>query len=155
MRREKGAKTETRHEVSPSGAPWPDLFRPSTAYSVRSRGKTWTPRTSPGAGSLLLFLLYAFDDAQVAIGAVAEHLQRFLVPRAVMRRGGVIDAVELDDDDPLQQPRLIRFDGSAARQKAPAGGLDCRTGKLGIPGQRVGVRDRTIRRHPIGFRHSS
>src|SRR5438477_5164565 len=49
MRREKRAETETRHEVSPSVAPWPDLFRPSTSYSVRSRRKTWTPATSPGA----------------------------------------------------------------------------------------------------------
>src|ERR1043166_3519861 len=91
--------------------------RPSTPLFRALAQKDVDPGTNPGRGSPLLFLLYAFDDAQVAIGTLAEHLQRFLVARAVMRRGRLVDAVELDDDDPLQQPRLIRFDGSAARQK--------------------------------------
>src|SRR5215469_13637571 len=49
----------------------------------------------------------AFDDAHVAVGAIAEHAQRFLVARAVMRGLGRGDAVELDDHGALQKAGLV------------------------------------------------
>src|SRR5580704_16934739 len=89
-------------------------------------------------------LLDAFDDPQVAIGALAENLERFLVRRAVMGSRRLLDTIELDDHDTLDHPGLISLGRRPARQKAPSGRLDRRTGELGITGQRLGARNRTI-----------
>src|SRR6516225_5642664 len=43
-------------------------------------------------------LVDALDDPQVAVGPLAEGLERFLVPGAVMGGRGLLDAVELDDN---------------------------------------------------------
>ena len=72
-----------------------------------------------------------------------------------MRGGRLLDAVELDDDDALQDPGLVCLSRGAASQKSPAGGCDRRPGKLGISGQRFWIRNRTIRRYPIGLCHCS
>src|SRR5204863_1756788 len=70
-----------------------------------------------------------------------------------MRGGGLLDAVEFDDDDALQEPGLIGFRRRAPRQKPPASRLDRRTGELGVARQSVGIRDRTIGRYPVGLGH--
>src|SRR5215469_12609186 len=61
--------------------------------------------------------LDALDDAQIAIGALAKNFQRLLVSRAVMRRGRLLDAVEFDNDDTLQETRLISFRGIPTREE--------------------------------------
>src|SRR6516164_5339734 len=98
-------------------------------------------------------LLHALDDPQVTIRTLAESLQRFLIARAVMGGRRFLDAVELDDDGALEKAGLVGLGRRSARQKPPAGSLDRRAGELGVAGQRIRVRNRTIRRHPIRLCH--
>src|SRR5437764_1384069 len=97
--------------------------------------------------------LYAFDDTQIAIGALAERFQRFLIAGAVMRRDRLLNAVELNDDDALQESRLVGFRRVPSRKKPPASCLNRRTGKLGVAGQRVRIRDRAVGCYPISLGH--
>src|SRR5262245_26770681 len=78
--------------------------------------------------------LHALDDPQIALGAVAEKLQRGLVGLAVVSRNGTLHAVEFDNDDTLGNPQFVSLRGCAAREKAPTGGLDRRPRLLGICG---------------------
>ncbi len=87
---------------------------------------------------------HAFDDADVALGAAAQRLQRRLVARAVMRRGRLLHAVELDHDDAFGEALFIDLGGVAARQEASAAALDRRPGELGVFRQSVVVLDGAI-----------
>src|SRR5208282_4896185 len=84
-------------------------------------------------------LCQAFDDAQIALGGLAEHLERGLIAVAVVRRNGAINAVELDHDDALGHSGLIGFRRVCARQEAPAGGGYGWASELGVGGERLRV----------------
>src|SRR5262249_20716455 len=89
----------------------------------------------------------------VAIRRLAQHLQRFLITRTVVSGDRLLDAVELDDDQALRNAGLVGFCGSAAGQETATAGGDRRSRDLGIGRQGLGIRDRTIARHPIRLRH--
>src|SRR5262249_19814766 len=84
VRGEKGAKTETRHGMSPIRA----CLSSSFPRTREARANVFVvhpgPPLSRGDGNQL-GRLYALDDAQVAVGGVAERAQRLLVASAVMR----------------------------------------------------------------------
>src|SRR6185312_12534516 len=65
------------------------------------------PRAKDGAGARRPWLLQPLDDAQIALGAVVEHLQRGLVFRAVVGLDRLGEALELDDDDALLDAGLV------------------------------------------------
>src|SRR5262245_16122691 len=62
----------------------------------------------------------ALEDAEVALGAVAQRLQRFLVAGAVVRRVGLGEALELDQHRALAHALLVGLGGQAAREEFSA-----------------------------------
>src|SRR3954452_22192322 len=95
----------------------------------------------------------AFDDTQVALGRLAEHLERALIRLAIMGGDGALHAVELDEDDSLRDTGLIGFGGIAAREEAPAGGGNGGARELGVGGKRIRIGDRAVNCNPISFCH--
>jgi hypothetical protein len=85
--------------------------------------------------------------------ALPRTLSAAWYPSLSWAAAAFFDAVEFDDYDPLDQPRFIGSRRSSASQESPAGGRNRRPGELGITGQRLRVRNRTISRHPIRHRH--
>src|SRR5215831_19172824 len=95
----------------------------------------------------------SLDDPDVALGGAAELLERGLIARAVVRRGRLRDAVELDDDDALALPALVRLRRRAADEEASAPGLDGGCRELRVRGERVGILDGVIARDPVRLCH--
>src|SRR5215469_2247766 len=96
-------------------------------------------------------LCQRFDDANVALGGVAQHLQCGLIAGAVEGGDGFRHAVELNDDSALNQSLFVSFGGVAAGEKATASSNHCWSRELGVFGKGVRVRNRAIRRNYIGF----
>jgi hypothetical protein len=67
-------------------------------------------------------LFHTLDDPQIAIGAFAEDLERGLIAFAVVGSGGLCDAVEFDDHDPLDEPGFVSALAAVprARNRPPA-----------------------------------
>src|SRR5713101_6841860 len=103
----------------------------------------------------MILLCHAFDDAQVALGGLAEHLERGLIALAVVGRDSALDAVELDHNHALGNPGLVRFRRVPAGQEAPACGGNGRSRELRVGGERIRIGDGTIERDPIGLRHET
>src|SRR5436190_18794370 len=61
-------------------------------------------------------LLQSRHDPHVALGAVAERLQRVLVARALVAGAGLLGAREFRDDDAVLQSGLVGVRRGAARQ---------------------------------------
>src|SRR5688572_23733507 len=112
-----------------------------------------SPRSRQRGYFRLPTLRDALDDADIALGAVAEQLERLLVRGAVVRRRGLVHAVELDHHHALVQPGLVGLRRRATNDELPTRGLDCRAGELGVRRQRVGILDRAVGRYPVGFGH--
>lgn len=85
-----------------------------------------------------------FNDAYIALGAAAERFERGLVSRAVMRGDCLRDAVELDDNRALIQPRLVSLGRHSAREVAAARALHRRKGELCVLLQRFLIRDGVV-----------
>src|SRR5262252_10932928 len=122
---------------------------PSTPLSSKSRA--FQPKlqmlvavSAIAASPLVTGLRQPLDDPHIPIGGLAEHLQRGLIALAVVGGHGLFHAVELDHDHALGDPRLVRFRGVAAREKAPAGGGNGGTRELRVSRQCVRIRNRTI-----------
>src|ERR1700733_6410125 len=81
----------------------------------------------------------AFDDAEVALDAVGEGHHRLLVCLALVCRGGLFKAVELDQDGALRDSGLVGDDSTATGQEAPPPSLDSRTGQLVVGSQPLRV----------------
>ncbi|GIH49937.1 hypothetical protein Mro03_51160 [Microbispora rosea subsp. rosea] len=81
----------------------------------------------------------AFDDAEVALDAVGEGDQRLLVGRALVRRDGLLEAVELDQDGALGDSGVMRHDATATDEGPAASGLDGGTGQLVVSSQLLRV----------------
>lgn len=64
----------------------------------------------------------AFDDAEVALDAVGEGGQRLLVGGTLVRRDGLLKAVELDQDGALGDPGVMRHDPAATGEDPTAPG---------------------------------
>src|SRR6516165_11067014 len=94
-------------------------------------------------------LCQRFDDANVALGGVAQHLQCGLIAGAVVSRDGFLHVVELEDDDALEQALFVSLGGVAAGEKATASSNHRRPRELGVFGKDVRVRNRTIRRNYV------
>jgi Putative cyclase len=97
----------------------------------------------------------SFDDPDVPLRGVAELFERGLIARAVVRRGGLGDAVELDHDHALGEPGLVGLRWHTAHEEAAAPGLDGGRRELRIRGQRVGILDGVIARDPVRLRHDT
>lgn len=65
----------------------------------------------------------AFDDAEVALDAVGEGDQRFLVGRTLACRDGLLEAVELDQDGALGDSAVMRHDPAATGEGSTAPAL--------------------------------
>src|SRR6185503_7453669 len=76
----------------------------------------------------------ALDDAEVALGAVAERLQGRLVVRRLVRGERLVHVVELDDDYALLHAELVGLGRRAAHDEPAARLLDRRRGELGVGG---------------------
>ncbi len=94
-----------------------------------------------------------FDDPQVAVDGLAEHLQSGLIAGPVVGGGRLVHAVEFDDHHALGEPGLIGLGGSPAGQKAPAASGNGRARELGILRQGIRIRNRPIGGHPIRLCH--
>src|ERR1700686_5099478 len=70
-----------------------------------------------------------------------------------MGGGGLIDAVELDEDDALLLALLVGLGGGGAGQKTAAARGNRRSRELGIFRKRIRIGNRKIRRDPIGLGH--
>jgi hypothetical protein len=81
----------------------------------------------------------AFDDAEVALDAVGEGDQRLLVGRTLVRRDGLLEAVELDQDGALGDSGVMRHDPTATGEDPTAPGLDGRSGQLVVSSQLLRV----------------
>src|SRR5678810_471633 len=66
----------------------------------------------------------ALDDAEVALGAVAERLEGGLVVGRFVRGERLVHVVELDDDHALLHSQLVGLGRIAADDEAAAGLLD-------------------------------
>src|SRR5438105_14323770 len=76
--------------------------------------------------------LDAFDDPAVALGAVAQYFEGFLVVRAIVRGQRLVHVVELGDHHPLLHALLMDRRRHAAHDEAAAGFLDGGRGELGV-----------------------
>src|SRR5215831_4090850 len=95
----------------------------------------------------------SLDDPDVALGGAAELLERGLIARAVVGRGRLRDAVELDDDDALALPGLVGLRRHATDEEASARRLDGRCRELRVSGHRVGILDSVIAHDPVRLCH--
>src|SRR5277367_1278044 len=77
---------------------------------------------------------HTYDDAQVALAGIAEHFERGLIARAVVRRRGLFDALELDQNGALLEAFFVGFCRGAARQKTAAAGCNRGPRELGVFG---------------------
>src|SRR5205807_193775 len=64
----------------------------------------------------------ALDDAEVALETVGEGHQRLLVRLALVCRDGLLEAVELDQNDALRDSGLVGDDPTPTGQGPPARG---------------------------------
>jgi hypothetical protein len=60
-----------------------------------------------------------FDDANVALGGIAQHLQCGLIGGTIVRGDGFLHAVEFEHDDTLDYSLFVSFDGVARARKRP------------------------------------
>jgi hypothetical protein len=95
----------------------------------------------------------ALDNAQITIGTLSQGEQRLLIPRAVMRRDGLGEVIELNEHGALSEPTFINARRQATRKEAATGCLQCRPRELGIRCQRRFVTYRTVRGNPICLSH--
>ena len=79
------------------------------------------------------------DDADIPIGAVAEELQRGLIPLRIVSCDRPVYAIEFDDYHALHNSRLIGFHGIATDKKFTTGFHDRRACELCIRCQRVRI----------------
>src|SRR5436190_8115694 len=96
-----------------------------------------------------------FHDADIAVRAIAERIERGSVAGGIVRRLCRRDAVKFDNDAALVQAILVSLCRRAARQKFAARGLDRGAGKLRIRRELVWIGNRAIGRDPIRLGHSS
>src|SRR6516165_7658030 len=127
----------------------------ATAIADFHRGGDWTLSSSTASRVFFVLLCQRFNDANVALGGVAQHLQCGLIARAVVGRGGFIQAVELDQDNALDHSLFVSFGGVAAGEEAAASSDHRRPRKLGVFGKGVRIGNRTIGRDYIRFGHCS
>src|SRR5579871_6298340 len=97
----------------------------------------------------------AFDDAEVALDAVGESHQRLLVCLALVCRGGLFKAVELDQNDPLRDSGLVGEDSTATGQDTPAPSLDSRTRQLVVGSQPLRVGNGGVDTDPVALSHGN
>src|SRR5262245_65121265 len=98
--------------------------RPYAAERMGARGPGGVPDCRTAGATRTEGSADALDDADVALGGVAELFEGGLIVRAVVGRGGLRDTVELDDDHALAQSSLVRLRRHAADEEAPARRLD-------------------------------
>jgi hypothetical protein len=79
------------------------------------------------------------STAEVALDAVGEGDQRLLVGRTLVRRDGLLEAVELDQDGALGDSSVVCEDPTATDEDPTAPGLDGRTGQLVVGSQPLRV----------------
>ena len=104
--------------------------------------------------ALRQILFRTFHDPHVAVHvALAQRLERLLVARRVVRRERGLQVRELDHHRALLQARLPGLHRHAANQELPSRRRHRGTGQLGVGRQRIRIRDRTVRRHPISLGH--
>src|ERR1700745_1156867 len=89
--------------------------------------------------------LRTLDDAQVALGTVAEQAQCLLIDRTVMGRDGLRDAIKLDDDDALIYSALIDACGQPTCEESTTPCLKCRASESRIGGEGLLVTYRAVR----------
>src|SRR5262249_30145942 len=98
---------------------------------------------------------HALDDADVALDGAFELLVGGLIGRAVIGGGGLLDAVELDQNDALHHAEFKGLGWHAARNEAATGCLQGRACVSRVSRERVGVRDGAVGCDPVGFCHRS
>src|SRR5688500_11870495 len=113
----------------------------------------WTPAPCAGALSGTKCSAHALDDAEVALGAVAERLERLLVGGSVVRGHGLVDVVELDDHHALLHTELVHARWQRAHDEFAARLLYRRDRELGVrlPLRLVG--DLAVGDDDIAFAH--
>src|SRR5262249_5197658 len=94
-------------------------------------------------------------DPHVALGALAERLERRLIARAVVRGDGLRHAFPFGDHGALAEAMLVGLGGIAAHEEPTAGRLDRRPGKLGVGGERLGVGNGAIAGDPVSLGHGA
>jgi hypothetical protein len=114
-------------------------------------GKLAGPRASVPASRRGGTRLHAFDDADLADGAVAEGRHGLLVRGAVVRGDRLRNALELDDDGALLQAMFVDGDRLATGEERAAAAGDGGAGQLGVRRQLVGVGDGAIGAHPVSL----
>src|SRR5262245_55915159 len=124
--------------------------RPASALQPRRRSRSRSSTSSPGKPSLK-----AFDDPDIADGAVAERAQRFSVARAVVARNRLVETGKFGDHEALVQPGLESRARVAAAEVAHAERRKCNRRKLGIGGKLRRILDLAIGSHPVGLWHWS
>ncbi|MBB3040031.1 hypothetical protein FHU29_004526 [Hoyosella altamirensis] len=113
-----------QHQAATS--PWPQAPR-----RVELLTALWAFREDPAEGSRSVD---AFDDAEVALDAVGEGGQCFLVGSALAHRDGLLKAVELDQDGALGDSGVIPRDPTANDEGPATPGLDGQPGQLVVSG---------------------
>ena len=95
----------------------------------------------------------ALDDAHITIGSVTECTERLLIPGTVMRRDGLRDAIELEEDGALIEPIFIDTRGQPAREETAPCRLKCRASEPRIGSESLLVTYRAVHGNPICFSH--
>src|SRR4029453_5557577 len=95
----------------------------------------------------------AFNDAQIALGAVAQHAKRFLVARAVVRGDRLVHAVELDDDRTLHHAGFEHPRRLTPREETATRLAHGRTRELYVLGELQGIADGAKGVDPICLGH--
>jgi hypothetical protein len=115
------------------------------------RRRRWKPKAVDQLAKNTKCLLDTFDDAHVALGAVAQRGERLLIGRTVMCRHGLLDAVELNQNGALHEPVFVDFGRFAARKKTGAVSNESGASQLGIGCKFFWIFDSAVRADPIGF----
>lgn len=131
----------------PSKKPAPETAKRLSTRPTKTAGSNPRPRP-PTKRSV-----DAFDDAEVALDAVGEGGQRLLVGRTLVRRDGLLEAVELDQDGALGNSGVMRHDPTATDDGPTAPGPDGRTGQLVVSGQLLRVGNGAVRADPVALGH--
>src|SRR5215472_7729244 len=92
-------------------------------------------------------LCQRFDNANVALGGVAQHLPCGLIAGAFEGGDGLLHAVEFDEDNALDQSLFVSFGGVATGEKAATSSDHRWSRELGVFGKGVLIGNRTIGRN--------
>src|SRR5215471_3054137 len=95
----------------------------------------------------------SLDDSDLALGSSFEYGAHLPVFRTLVHGNRSGDAGEFDHDAALRTCGFVHSRGTSPSEESTSMCLENRRSLLCVAGERLGVRDGTVRRDPITFSH--